>query len=91
MRLHNDVADIDADTESDASVIMIVDCKFADPVLELHGSPNCLDRTRKLGQESVASILYNATAMFGNGRLDAFREKRSQPGMSGLFVMVHEA
>jgi hypothetical protein len=90
MLLDDYVTDIDAHAESNATVFRVACCKFVDTVLELHSSPNRLDRTRKLHQEPVASVLHDATAVFRDCGLDAAREERRQFGVRCLFVMVHE-
>ncbi len=71
MGLDNYVADIDADTESNAPVFRITDCKFINAGLELHGSSNRFDRARKLRQEPVTGVLHDAAAVFGNRGLDS--------------------
>jgi len=70
MSFDNRVADIDAHTECNAPVFHLTDCKFLDASLELHGSPNGLDRTRKLGQEAVAGVLDDAAAVIEDDRID---------------------
>ena len=66
MGLDDYVADIDAHAESNAPVFRITDCKFLDAGLELHSSPNRLDRAWKLRQEPVAGVLHDAAAVFGD-------------------------
>jgi hypothetical protein len=70
--------------------LLIIVSQGVDACLELHSSSNRFDRTGKLRQEPVASVLDNAAAMFGDCRVDGVRQERSQVGMRGLFVMVHE-
>src|SRR5205814_7194636 len=81
------VADIDTHTESNASVFQLTDCKFLDAGLELYSSADRFNRARKLRQEPVTRILHNAAAVFGECRLDSFREERPQLGMGSLFVI----
>ncbi len=90
MRLDDDVADIDADAESNAPVLDIADGKLVDAGLELHRSPNRLDRARKLREEAVPGVLDDAAAVAGNGRGNGVREERRQFGVCGLFIIVHE-
>src|SRR5262245_40763710 len=66
MSLHDHVADIDAHTECNPPVFHLTDCKLLDAGLELHGSSDRLDRTRKLGQEAVAGVLDDARAVYGD-------------------------
>src|SRR5215468_356250 len=73
MRLDDYIADIDAHTESNASVFHIADCKFMNAALELHRSANRFDRTWKLRQEPVPGVLDNAASVLGNCRLDSIR------------------
>src|SRR5262252_5815429 len=87
MRLGNYVANIDAHTESNAPVLHIADCKLMNAALELHSSPNSLDRARKLRQESVPNVLHDAAAMLGNCWINGVRDERAQFGVRGLFVI----
>ena len=54
MRFDDDVADVNADTKNQAPIFGIINCKLANIVLKMHGSPNGLDRARELGQKPVA-------------------------------------
>jgi hypothetical protein len=73
MRLDDYVADIDADAESNTPVLHVADCKFLDAGLELHRSPNRLNRTRKLRQEPVPGVLHDTAAVFGDRWVDRVR------------------
>jgi hypothetical protein len=84
------VTDIDAHAENNTPVFRIGHSKFSDARLELHSSPNRFHCARKLCQEPVAGILDDATAVFRDRGRDTIREKRSQFGVCGLLVMVHE-
>src|ERR1700730_167389 len=90
MGLDDYVADVDADAESNTPVFGIASCKFTNARLELHSSSNRLDRARKLCQEPVAGVLYDAAAVFRDCGLADAREERLQLGVRGLFAMVHE-
>jgi hypothetical protein len=90
MRLDNYVADVDADTEANAPVLSISDCKIINAGLKLQRSSNRFDCARKRGQEPVPGVLDNAAAVIGYCRGDSVREERCQFGMRGLFVIVHE-
>jgi hypothetical protein len=90
MRLGHYVANIDAHTESNAPVFHIASCKLMNAALELNSSANSLDRAREFRQEPVASVLHDAAAMLGDGRVDNLRQERSQFGVRSLFVVVHE-
>jgi hypothetical protein len=90
MSFDNRVADIDAHTECNAPVFHLTDCKFLDASLELHGSSNGLDRTRKLGQEAVAGVLDDAPAVFVDCWGNSVGQEPRQFGMSALFVIVHQ-
>src|SRR6516164_7679574 len=90
VRLDNYVADIDAHTEGNLPVCDIVKCKFLDTGLELHSSSNRLDRARKLRQEPVPGVFYNAATVIGNCRGNSVRKERSQFGMCSLLIIVHE-
>src|SRR5437899_2493993 len=84
------VADVDADAESNSSVFCLTGCEFFDACLELQSGANRFDRAWKLRQEPVAGVLYDAATMFRDRRRNLIREERSQFGMRGLFVMMHE-
>jgi hypothetical protein len=90
MLLDDYVTDIDAHVESNALVFRVACFKFVDAILELHSSPNRLDRTRKLRQEPVASVLHDATAVLRDRGFDTAREERCQFDMRSLFVAMHE-
>jgi len=91
MWLDNHVADIDTDTESNAPVFRVTNCKFLDAGLKLHSGPNRLDRARKLRQEPVASVLHDAATMSGDCWSNGVHQERRQFGMRTLFVGVHES
>ena len=70
MRLDNNVANIDADTKRNTSVIRIGGRKLIDAGLELQSGSNRSDRAWKLRQEPVAGILDNAAYVLRDCRLD---------------------
>jgi hypothetical protein len=90
MRLDNYVADIDADSDSNAPVFRVTNCELADAGLELRTSSNRFHRARELRQEPVPGVLDDAASVFGNCRGDNVREKCCQLGMRSFFVIVHE-
>jgi len=75
MRLDDYVAHIDADTESNLSVFCSGGCEFFDTGLELQSRSNRSDRTWKLCQEPITGVLHDATAVFGNRRVDSVRQE----------------
>jgi hypothetical protein len=85
MRLDDHVADIDAYPECNAPFLRLADGKFLNPVLELHSGANRFDRTRKLRQEPVTSVLHDAAAVVRN------RGRPGQLGVRGLFLVVHSS
>src|SRR5262245_48883347 len=58
--------------------------------MELHRSPNRLDRAWKLRQEAIASVVYDATPAFSDCRMDSLRQQRAQLCLGSFFVIVHE-
>ncbi len=90
MRLDDHVTDIDADAETNTLIFGITDCNFKDAGLEPRRSADRFDGTGKLGQEPVAGILDDMTAVLDDRRLDSVHQKRGQFGVGRLFVMVHE-
>ena len=90
MRISNYVTDIDANAKPKPRIFAVFDRKFIDTALELHRSPNRLDRAWKLRQEAIASVVYDAAPVSSDCRMDSLRQQRAQFGVGSFFVIVHE-
>lgn len=90
MRINNYVTDIDANAKLKPLIFAVSDREFIDMAMELHRSPNRLDRAWKLRQEAIAGIVYDAAPMSGDCRMDGPRQQRAQFGVGSFLVIVHE-
>src|SRR5262245_741294 len=90
MRISNYVTDIDANAKPNPRIFVVSDREFIDTALELHRSPNRLDRAWKLRQKTIAGVVYNAAPVFSDCRMDSLRQQRAQFGVGSFFVIVHE-
>jgi hypothetical protein len=90
MRLNDDVSDIDANAKLKPRIFAVSDRDLIDTALELHRSPNRLDRAWKLRQEAIAGIAYNAAPVFSDCRMDSLRQQHALFGVGSFFVIVHE-
>ena len=89
MRLHNYVADIDANAKGETLIFCVANREFMDALLELHCSPNRLDRAPKFCQETVAGVLYDPATMLHDRRFYGLRQERGQTRVRCLLVIVH--
>ena len=89
MGLDDYVADIDAHAEGNTPVFNLTDGKFLDAGLELHSSPNRLDRAPKFCQEPVAGIFYDPATMLGDRGLYSVRQEHGQTRVRCLLIIVH--
>jgi hypothetical protein len=89
MGLDDYVADVDTYTESNTPVLRLSRCKFLDAGLELHSSPNRLDRAPKFCQEPVASVFYDPATMLRDRGLYSVRQEHAQTRVRCLLVIVH--
>jgi hypothetical protein len=70
LALGNHVAQVDPDAELDPLLRRGGPVAIGHPALHLHGAPDGIDHTCKLGQEAVARVLYDPAPMLGDLRLD---------------------
>src|SRR5262245_28460463 len=90
MRINNYVTDIDANAKLKPRISAVFDREFIDTALELHRSPNRLDRAWKLRQEAIAGVVYDPAPVFGDCRMDSLRQQSAQFGVRGFLGIVHE-
>ena len=61
------------------------------PPLDLDSAPDGVHHARELGEEPVASVLYNAPAVLGDLGVDQLPEVRGEALVTALFVSTHKA
>jgi hypothetical protein len=83
------VADINAYAKSEALVFSVANREVMDAFLELHCSPNRLDRAPKFCQEPVASVFYDPATMLRDRGLYSVRQEHAQTRVRCLLVIVH--
>jgi hypothetical protein len=90
VRFDDDVAYVDPHPKKKPFVYRDIFLKFANSVLKALGRSNCLDRARKLGQETIAGVFDDAATVLCHRRSDNIREKCRKTRVCGFFVVVHE-
>ena len=86
MLLSNHVAEVDPDTQLDAPLLGHIRLAFDHPALDLDGTPDGVHHARKLGQETVAGVLYDPAPMLCDLWIDEFTEVNLQMLVGALLV-----
>ena len=86
---HDDVSQIDADTNVQASIQRAPDIPCANGVLELHGKPNGACGAPEQGQEPVTGVLDDPGGMSGDAGLDDSPKDRTDPSIGSGLVRRH--
>jgi hypothetical protein len=60
-------------------------------MLHFDRTPHRVDHARKLSQQAVSGVLYNASAVLLDLRLDQLPQVRPQPLVRPLLIRPHEA
>ena len=88
---HDDVAEIDADTEFDAPRLRHVNVAFAHLALDIGGAGHRVHDARELHQHAVAGQLDDAAPMLGDLRVDQLAAVRLEGRERGALVGPHQA
>ena len=81
---------MDADAELDTLVRRDTRVAFDHGDLDFDRAAHCVDDAAKLGDESVAGPLDDATIVYGNCRIDQVAAQRTQSCQSSIFVRARE-
>jgi hypothetical protein len=82
----DDIAEMDADPEVDATLGRQTGITLDHAVLHLDRAAHCVDHAAELDNTPVASALYYAPVMYGDGRIDQIATERAQPRKRTLLV-----
>ena len=74
----DDVAEMDANAENDATVVGHVNVALDEASLHRNGAGHSLDHTAKLGDEPIASALDDPPVMVGDGRINRIAAQRAE-------------
>jgi hypothetical protein len=88
--LGDDVAEVDADTKSDAPLVRYLQLAVDHPALDLSGAADGVDNTAKFRQQAVTSVFYRAPLVLTDLWLDQLREMRSQAVVGAFLVRPHQ-
>ena len=87
----DDVAEVDPDPEPDPAVLRHAGFAVDHRPLHLGGTADGVDDARELDQHPVASVLYDASAMLLDFRIDELAEKCLEPLVRSFLVHPHQA
>jgi hypothetical protein len=89
--LNNDIAEIDPDAKRDALIFGRFGVALSYPPLQLDGTTHRIDYACKLGQEAVASVLYDPAPVLRDLRINDLPEVAFEPFVRPLLIRAHEA
>jgi len=88
--LDDDIAEIDADAQLDAAVRADAGVAFGHRLLHRDGAAHRVDDAGKFHQQAVAGGLDDATAVFGNLRIEELAAQRFEAFVSALLIGAHQ-
>src|SRR6516164_3495903 len=90
VRRDDDVTEIDADAQLDASALRHPGIAGDDEPLHIQGAANRVDHAAELDEGAVTGVLDDPAAMFADPRLDDLTPIGEQTEMSALLVVRHQ-
>jgi hypothetical protein len=89
--LDNHVAEVDPDPELDALLRRGARVAIGHPALYLDCAPDGVHHAPKLGQETVAGVLYDPAPVLGDLGVDQLTEMSFEPLVRPLLIRPHQA
>src|SRR5262249_40268059 len=87
--LDNDITEVDPDAELDPLLWRDSCIALSHPSLDLHPAAHRIHHAGKFGEHSIAGVLDDATAVFGDLRLDQIPEVGLDPFVRAFLVSSH--
>ena len=88
--LLDDIAEVDADAELDASLDRHAGVPLHEAVLHLDGAAHGVDHASEFNERAVAGAFDDAPSMHGDGRVDQIAAQRTKSGKRAILVRAGE-